>query len=89
MTHSAILIKKKMMKIFLNFELDFSGYLRDFIYNTLFQILNNSQYFGDVSSEEDSKQYLDLETFFVQNYNKLQRSEEHRHTLKGHLKQYI
>ena len=69
--NSNIQIKKQLMKSFLTFDLEFDGFLQNFIYEKLFTILNNQQFYSDVNSEVDSRQYLELEHFFVKHLNKL------------------
>ncbi len=60
-----IVIKKHLIKHFLNFEISLNGFIKDFVYNKLFRILNNQSFYADVETEADSAQYGEIENFFV------------------------
>lgn len=72
--HDNLAVRRYCVKTFLKFNIHIKNF-EHFIYSSLFEILNTSVFYKDVSYEEDSKFYPILTNYFVGIFTELQGNE--------------
>jgi len=78
--HDNLAVRRYCVKAFLKFNIHLKNF-ENFIYSTLFEILNASVFYKDVSYEGDSKFYPIVTNYFVGIFNSL-KENEYRQNLK-------
>lgn len=83
--HDNIAVRRYCVKGFLKFKLHVKNF-ENFVFSSLFEILNTSVFYNDVSYEEDSKFYPVLTSYFVGILENPQENKSIKENLRHFLK---